>query len=83
MRLAPRCARRSNCQGPSSSAIRERSLEVYVESEDELRETGELRGAAVAVCTEIGAHTANRVIEAGLCDLEGNSSTNAGACKDA
>jgi hypothetical protein len=31
---------------------------------------------------EIGVHAANRVIAVGLCDLEGNSSTTAGACKD-
>ena len=42
-----------------------------------------LRGAADAVCKEIGPHAANRVIAAGLCDLEGNSSTSAGARKDA
>jgi len=41
-----------------------------------------LRGAAAAFCKEIGPHAANRVI-AGLCDLEGNSSTRAGARKDA
>jgi hypothetical protein len=38
-----------------------------------------LRGAAAAFCKEIGPHAANRVIAAGLCDLEGNSSTSAGA----
>jgi hypothetical protein len=42
-----------------------------------------LRGAAAAFCKEIGPHAANRVIAAGLCDLEGNSSTSAGARKDA
>ncbi len=42
-----------------------------------------LRGAADAFCKEIGPHAANRVIAAGLCDLEGNSSTRAGARKDA
>jgi len=38
-----------------------------------------LRGAAAAFCKEIGPHAANRVIAAGLCDLEGSSSTSAGA----
>jgi hypothetical protein len=42
-----------------------------------------LRGAAAAFCKEIGPHAANRVTAAGLCDLEGNSSTSAGARKDA
>jgi len=42
-----------------------------------------LRGAARCSCTEIGPHAANRVIAVGLWDLEGNSSTTAGACKDA
>jgi len=42
-----------------------------------------LRGAAAAFCKEIGPHAANRVIAAGLCDLEGNSSTSAGARRDA
>ncbi len=42
-----------------------------------------LRGAAAAFCKEIGPHAANRVIAAGLCDLEGSSSTIAGARKDA
>jgi hypothetical protein len=35
------------------------------------------------VCTEIGPHAANRVLTIGLCDLEGNSRTPAGACLDA
>jgi hypothetical protein len=42
-----------------------------------------LRGSDAEVCTEIGPHAANRVIAEGLCDLEGNSSTSAGARKDA
>jgi hypothetical protein len=42
-----------------------------------------LRGAADAVCKEIGPHAANRVIAAGHCDLEVSSNTTAGACKDA
>ena len=42
-----------------------------------------LRGAAATFCKEIGPHAANRVIAVGLCDLEGNSSTSAGARKDA
>jgi hypothetical protein len=33
--------------------------------------------------TEIGPHAANRVLAIGLCDLEGISSTPAGACLDA
>jgi len=41
-----------------------------------------LRGAGAAFCKEIGPHAANRVIAAGLCDLEGNSSNSAGARKD-
>jgi hypothetical protein len=42
-----------------------------------------LRGAAAAFCKEIGPHAANRVIAAGLCDLEGNSSTSTAAREDA
>jgi hypothetical protein len=42
-----------------------------------------LRGAAAAFFKEIGPHAPNRVIAAGLCDLEGNSSASAGSCKDA
>ena len=40
------------------------------------------RGKAAAFCKKIGPHAANRVIAVGLCDLEGNSSTNDGARKD-
>lgn len=42
-----------------------------------------LRDAAAAFCKEIGAHAANRVIAVGFRDLEGNSSTTAGACNEA
>jgi hypothetical protein len=42
-----------------------------------------LGGAAAAFCKEIGSHAANRVIAAGLCGREGNSSTIAVACLDA
>ena len=42
-----------------------------------------LRGAAAAFCKEIRPHAANRVIAAGLCDLEGSSSAIAGGRKDA
>jgi hypothetical protein len=74
---------RSNCQGPSSSAIRERPLEVHIECEDNPRESGEVAVCSPAVRTAIGPHAANRVIAVGLCDLEGSSRTSAGACKDA
>jgi hypothetical protein len=50
-----------------------------MECEDNPRESGEVVGRSPLQF----AHAANRVIAVGLCDLEGNSSTTAGACKDA
>ena len=44
------------------------------------RESGDL---PVQRCTEIGPDAADRMIVGGLCDLEGNSRTAAGACKGA
>jgi len=41
-----------------------------------------LRGAGAAFCKEINPHTTNRVIAAGLCDPEGNSSATSAGRKE-